>query len=326
MQRRNLLRVATLASLPASLLSHAATRDVFPNRPVTLVVAYGAGGSADQRLRQFGRFMAAATSQPFIVDNRPGAGGNIGTEFIARARPDGYTLGMGNLAPLSVNPALVNRNALDPMRDLTMIALIERGPLMLVVRPDSGLHSVADVVAAARSKPGGLSYGSSGAGSAHHLAGELFKATVGADMTHIPYKGGAAAAVDLMGGQLDFVFEQMYSALPSVRAGKLRALAITSRQRSPLLPNLPTMDESGMAGFHIENWQGLVGPAGMPPTVVASLNAMVNAALADPTIRAQMLSQGNELGGGSPADFSALVRAETARWAAVVARNRIVVE
>ena len=326
MQRRYLLRAAPLCLLPSLAVPTAIAQENYPSRPVTLIVAYVAGGSADQRMRQIGKFMASESGQPFVVDNRPGAGGNIGTEIIARARPDGYTLGMGNLAPLSVNPSLYKRTNFDPQKELTMIALIERGPLMLVVKPDSGYRTVAELVTAARTKPGGLSYGSSGAGSAHHLSGELFKSLTGAGMTHIPYKGGAAAVVDLMGGQLDFVFEPMYSALPSVRAGKLRALAITSEQRSPLIAEVPTMQEAGIAGFHIENWQGLVGPAGLPAALVHRLNATVNKALADPAIKAQMLGQGNEIGGGTPQDFAAFVKSESARWAAVVAKNRIVIE
>lgn len=325
MQRRTLLQAAAMATtLPFSMTTRA--QSAYPSKAITLIVAYVAGGSTDQRARQIGKYMADALGQPVIVDNRPGAAGNIGTEMVARAKPDGYTLGMGNLAPLSVNPALFRKSTFNPGKELSMIALIERGPLVLVVKHDSRYHSVADLVAAAKNRTGGLSYGSSGAGSAHHLSGELFKAMSGVEMTHIPYKGGAAAVVDLMGGQLDFVFEPMYSAVPSVRAGKLRALAITSQTRSPVMPEIPTMTQVGLPGFHMENWQGLIGPAGLPAALMATLNATVNKALADPAIKAQMLSQGNEIGGGTPQQFADLVRSETERWAAVVARNRIVVE
>lgn len=325
MQRRTLLQASAIAA--ASPLSMTArSQSAYPSKNITLVVAYVAGGSTDQRARQIGKYMADALGQPVIIDNRPGAAGNIGTEMVARAKPDGYTLGMGNLAPLSVNPALFRKSTFNPGKELSMIALIERGPLVLVVKSDSRYHAVADLVAGAKTRTGGLSYGSSGAGSAHHLSGELFKSMTGVEMTHIPYKGGAAAMVDLMGGQLDFVFEPMYSAVPSVRAGKLRALAITSQARSPLMPEVPTMPEAGVPGFHMENWQGLIGPAGLPTALVATLNAAVNKALADPTIKAQMLSQGNKIGGGTPEQFAAFVRSETERWAAVVARNRIVAE
>jgi len=329
MQRRTLLQAATAtaaATTIGTVLPAAQAQETYPTKPITLIVAYVAGGSADQRARQIGKYMSTALGQSVIVDNRPGAGGNIGTELIARAKPDGYTLGIGNLAPLAVNPSLYKKSTFNPQKDLGMIALIERGPLMLVVKADSPFRSVADVIAAAKSKSGGLSYGSSGAGGAHHLAGEMFKSTAGVDMTHIPYKGGAAAVVDLMGGQLDLVFEPMYSAVPSVKAGKLRALAITSEQRSPLMPEVPTMSEAGVPGFHVENWQGLIGPAGLPRAIVATLNATVNKALADPAIRAQMLGQGNEIGGGTPEQFAAFVRSEAERWGAVVTRNKIVAE
>ncbi|MES2183267.1 MAG: tripartite tricarboxylate transporter substrate binding protein [Pseudomonadota bacterium] len=326
MQRRQILRAMGLTPLLATPLQRAIAQEAYPAKPVTVIVAYVPGGSTDQRARQIGRFMAARFGQPVVVDNRPGAAGNIGTEMVARAKPDGYTLGMGNLAPLSVNPSLFTRNRFDPLKELTMIALIERGPLILLVNPASGYRSVADLVAAAKTKKGGLSYGSSGQGSAHHLSGELLKSMAGGQMTHIPYKGGAAATVDLMGGQLDFIFEPMYSALPSTQAGKLRALAITSEHRSPIAPEVPTMAEAGIPGFHMENWQGLIGPAGMPAGVVHKINAAVIAALADPAIRAQMLGQGNEIGGGTPERFAELVRSETARWRKVVATNAIVAQ
>ena len=325
MQRRTLIKAGTLAAAPG-LWSAAHAQESFPSKPITIVVAFTAGGSADQRARQIGKFMSADLGQSVIVENRPGAGGNIGTQAIARSRPDGYTLGIGNMAPMAVNSSLYKKSTFNPLKELSMIALLERGPLMLVVKADSPLRSVADVIAATKTKPGGLSFGSSGPGGAHHLSGELFKSMTDTEMTHIPYKGGAAAVVDLIGGQLDFMFEPMYSAVPSVQAGRMRALAITSTNRSPMMPDVPTMAESGVPGFVMENWQGLIGPAGIPAHIVRQLNASVNKALADPTIKAQMLSQGNEIGGGTPQQFEALVRSETAKWAEVVRHNKIVVQ
>lgn len=326
MDRRIFLQATTVAIAPSALPFARSQPAAYPSRAISIIVGYVPGGSTDQRARQLGRFMSAMLGQPVIVENRPGANGKIGTEAVARAKADGYVLGMGNLAPLSVNPALLRSTSFNPLTELTMIALIERGPLMLVVRADSSYRTVADLLASARTKPGGLSYGSSGTGSAHHLSGELLKSIAETDMTHIPYKGGAAAVVDLMGGQLDFVFEPMYSAMPSTKAGKLRALAITSERRSPLAPDVPTMVEAGVAGFHIENWQGLIGPAGMPQATVQLLNATVNRALADPVIRAQMLGQGNEVGGGSPDLFAQLVKSESERWRRVIANNKIQAE
>ncbi len=326
MKRRHFNQAALAALASGFGLKSVQAQSNYPGKLITLVVAYSSGGSTDQRARQIGRFFSDTLGQPVVIDNRPGAAGNIGTEFMARAKPDGYTIGMGNLAPLAVNPWLFKKMGFDPAKDLTKIALIERGPLILVVPLGSPFKSVADVVTASKVKQGGLSYGSSGAGSAHHLCGEMFKAGSGGNMTHIPYRSGAAAMTDLFGGHLDFMFEPMYSALPSTQAGKLRALAITSVSRSPLVSEIITMEEAGFPGFHMENWQGLIGPADMPEAIVRLLNATVNKALADPAIKAQMLAQGNEIGGGTPEQFAALVKTESERWGKIVRANGIVQE
>ena len=314
MKRRHLLQAAPLLALPALSLG----QDKYPGKPITIICPYPAGGNTDQRSRQFGRFMSTALGVPMVVENRPGAGGNIGTEAIVRAKPDGYTIGMGNFAPLSVNPTMFKKVNFDPIKDLAPICLIERGPLVLMVRPDSPFKNVADIVAAAKAKPGHLTYANGGTGGSHHLAAEMFKARAGVFITNIPYKGGAPATIDLMGGQVDMMFEQMYAASANIRAGKLRPLAITSLQRSPQFPDVPTMAEQGFPGFEISNWQGFVAPAGTPAHVIKLLNEVTNQALADPTIKAQMLGQGNELGGGTPEQFAAHIRAEAARWSKLV--------
>jgi tripartite-type tricarboxylate transporter receptor subunit TctC len=315
MDRRHLLQVlAASAALP----KFAWAQDKYPSKPITLVCPYAPGGNADQRSRQIGRFLSTALGQPVIVENKAGAGGNIGTEMIAKAKPDGYTIGMGNFAPLAVNPTMFQKMSFDPSRDLAPICLIERGPLVLMVNPKAPFKSVKDIIAAAKAKPGSLSFASGGLGGSHHLSAELFKSISGLFITHIPYKGGAPATVDLMGGQVDMMFEQMYAAAPSIRAGKLRALAITSKTRSPLFPDLPTMIESGVPGFEVQNWQGLVAPTGTPAAIVKLLNEATNKALADPAIREQMLGQGNEIGGGTPEQFAALIKSEAARWGKLV--------
>jgi tripartite-type tricarboxylate transporter receptor subunit TctC len=315
MKRRTLLQASGAAALvPAFALA----QDKYPSKTITFVCPYSAGGNSDQRSRQIGRFLSTALNQPVIVDNKPGAGGNLGTEMIVRAKPDGYTIGMGNFAPLAVNPGMFKDMRFDPVKDLAPVCLIEKGPLILMVKPDSPFNSVKDIIAAAKSKPGQLSFASGGIGGSHHLSGELFKSISGVNITHIPYKGGAPATVDLMGGQVDMMFEQMYSAAPSIRAGKLRALAITSKVRSPLFPNVPTMIEAGVPGFEVQNWQGLVVPAGTPAAIISALNQTTNKALADPAIREQMLSQGNEIGGGTPEQFAALIKSEAARWGKLV--------
>jgi tripartite-type tricarboxylate transporter receptor subunit TctC len=322
MKRRTLLQgLAAAGTLPTFAVAFA--DDKYPSRPITLICPYAAGGNADQRSRQFGRFISAALGQPVVVDDKPGAGGNIGTEAIAKAKPDGYTIGMGNFAPLAVNPTMFKKMNFDPQKDLAPIALIERGPLVLMVNPASPYKSVQDIVAASKAKKGGLSFASGGLGGSHHLSGELFKSIAGIELTHVPYKGGAPATTDLMGGQVDMMFEQMYSAAPNIRAGKLRALAITSKTRSPLFPDLPTMVEAGVPGFEVQNWQGLVAPAGTPPAIVKVLNDAVNRGLADPAIRKLLLDQGNELGGGTPEQFAALIKVEGARWGKLVREAHI---
>ena len=316
MQRRELLQaLAAGAVLPAAA---GRAQDRYPSRPMTLICPYAAGGNADQRSRQIGRYLSTALGQPVLVADKPGAGGNIGTEAVARAKPDGYTIGMGNFAPLAVNPTMFPKLNFDPAKDLIPVCLIEKGPLVLMVNPASPFHSVKDIIAAAKAKPGSLSFASGGLGGSHHLSGEMFKSISGLFITHIPYRGGAPATTDLMGGQVDMMFEQMYAAAPSIRAGKLRALAITSRVRSPLFPDLPTMVEAGVPGFEVQNWQGLIAPAGTPPAIVRLLNETTSRALADPAIREQMLGQGNEIGGGAPEQFAALIASESARWSRLV--------
>ena len=319
MKRRQLLQGAAAIALPGLALA----QDKYPSKAIQWICPYAAGGNADNRSRQVARVMGAMLGQPIVVDNKAGAGGNIGTEAIARAKPDGYTLGMGNFAPLAVNKALFKKINFDPQTDLVPIGLIERGPLILMVRNDSPYRSVKDIVAAARAEPGKLSYASGGIGGTHHLSGALFEHAAGIDMIHAPYKSGSAGATDLMGGQVQMMFEQMYAAMPSIKGGKLRALAITSKTRSPLAPEIPTMAEQGYPEVEVLNWQGLVGPKGMAPELVRQLNSVLNKALQEPELRDKILSQGNEVGGGTPEQFAALIKTETPRWAKVVRDARI---
>jgi tripartite-type tricarboxylate transporter receptor subunit TctC len=320
MKRRHLIQATAATGL---LPAWAWADEKYPNKPITWICPYAAGGNADSRSRQVAKAMGAILGQPIIIDNKAGAGGNIGTEAIARGKPDGYTLGMGNFAPLAVNKALFKKLNFEPQTDLVPICLIERGPLVLMVRNESPFKSVKDVVAAAKAAPGKLSYGSGGIGGSHHLSGALFEHTAGIDMIHAPYKSGSAAATDLMGGQVDMMFEQMYAAMPSIKGGRMRALAITSKSRSPLLPELPTMAEQGYAGVEVLNWQGLIGPKGLSPELVKQLNAACNQALQNPEVKEKILSQGNEVGGGTPEQFAALIRAEAPRWAKVVRDAKI---
>jgi len=318
MQRRDFM-TATAAVLATSSWA----QDKYPSKPITWVCPYAAGGNADSRSRQVAKVMGQLLGQPIIIDNKAGAGGNIGTEAIARGKPDGYTIGMGNFAPLAVNHALFKKLNFNPFTDLVPILLIEKGPLILMVRNDSPYKSVKDLVAAAKAAPGKLSYASGGIGGSHHLSGALFEHAAGVDMIHAPYKSGSAAATDLMGGQVHMMFEQMYAAMPSIKGGKMRALAITSAKRSPLAPDVPTMAEQGYPDVEVLNWQGIVGPKGLPTELVKQLNAVGNKALQDAELREKILSQGNELGGGTPEQFAALIKAEATRWGKVVKDARI---
>ena len=290
----------------------------YPTKPINFIVPYGAGGSADSRSRQIAQKMSVLLKQPIVVDNKPGAGGNIGTEAIVRAAPDGYTIGMGNFAPMAVNKTLFGNLRYDPETDLTPIVLIEKGPLVLVVNPASPYKTVQEIVAAAKAKPGVLTFSSGGIGGSHQLSGELFKQSAGIEMIHVPYKSGSAGLTDLMAGNVTMMFDQMYSALPSIKADKLRPIAITSKKRSPLLPNVPSFTELGYPKVEVLNWQGLIAPKGTPKEIIDKLNAAANEALKDPQLRELMLSQGNEIGGGTPADFAALIRSESIKWGAVV--------
>jgi tripartite-type tricarboxylate transporter receptor subunit TctC len=320
MKRRQLIQSAVSVALLPSLVQ---AQDKYPSKPITWVCPYAAGGNADSRSRQVAKAMSAILGQPIIIDNKAGAGGNIGTEVIARAKPDGYTIGMGNFAPLAVNHALFKKLNFDPANDVVPIGLIEKGPLILMVRNDSPYKSVKDIVAAAKANPGKLSYASGGIGGSHHLSGALLENAAGIDLIHAPYKSGAAGATDLMGGQVQMMFEQMYSAMPAIKGGRLRALAITSKTRSPLLPDLPTMAEQGFPAIEVLNWQGLIAPKGISPELVRTLNAALNKALQDPEVKDKILSQGNEMGGGTPEVFAALIKTEAPRWGKVVRDAKI---
>ena len=316
MSKLNLWKLGSLVLIIFAQCS--AWADNYPSKPINFIVPYGAGGGADSRSRQIAQKMSVLLKQPIIVDNKPGAGGNIGTEYIARAAPDGYTIGMGNFAPMAVNKTLFANLRYDPETDLTPIILIEKGPLVLVVNPNSPYKTVQDIVAAAKAKPGSLTFSSGGIGGSHQLSAELFQQNAGIEMIHVPYKSGSAGLTDLMAGNVTMMFDQMYSAMPSIKADKLRPIAITSKKRSPLLPDVPSFTEAGYPKVVVLNWQGLIAPKGTPKAIIDKLNAAANEALKDPQLRELMLSQGNEIGGGSPADFAALIKSESAKWSAVV--------
>jgi tripartite-type tricarboxylate transporter receptor subunit TctC len=317
---------ASVLAAAATLGSSPAVAQDFPTKPISVVVSYSAGGNNDLRARQLSVPVSQMLGKPIIIDNRPGASGNIGHALVSHAAPDGYTVGIGAMGPLAVNSALFPDMGFNPEKDFAPIILIERAPLVLVTRADKPFKSLQDVVAAAKAKPGTLTIGNAGSGGAHHLADKAFEQAAGIDMIAVPYKGGGPASTALLSGEIDMMFEQTYAALPSLQAGKTRALAVTSDKRLPSLPNVPTMAELGYPKATVSNWLGLVAPKGTPPEVVRKLNEAYNKALAMPEIREKIVSPGNEVGGGTPEEFAAFIAAEQKRWPAVVKSSGVTVE
>jgi tripartite-type tricarboxylate transporter receptor subunit TctC len=295
----------------------------WPDKPVRWIVPYAAGGFADIRARKMGVDLAKALGQPVVIENRTGAGGVIGTDAVAKAHSDGSTIGMGNLAALAVNVSLMKKLPYDPAKDLQAVILIERSPLILTAGPGLKANSLQELIAYAKANPGKLGFGSSGVGGAHHLSGEMLRLRTGIEIVHIPYKGGAPAAADLMAGHLPMMFEMGYAALPSVKAGRIRALAVTSPMRLALLPEVPTMAEAGLPGFESFNWQGVVVPAGTPRAIVERLNREFNAILALPEQREAIAATGSEPAGGTPEQFRDLIRSETGKWGEIVRAAKI---
>jgi tripartite-type tricarboxylate transporter receptor subunit TctC len=265
LRRFTLAALACAAAFAATApAAQAQNTDTWPSKPITLIVPYAPGGFADTRMRLLARKLGESLKQAVVVENRAGAGGVVGTSLIAHAKPDGYTIGTGNLAPLSVNPALMPNMPYDVQKDLAPVILIENSPLILSVANNVPVKDLQQLIALAKKEPGKLTYGSSGVGGAHHLSGEMFHEQAGIDIVHVPYKGGSLAATDLMGGHITMMFEMGYAALPSIQGGKAHPIAVTSAQRLAVLPEVPTMAEAGLKGFESYNWQGIVAPAGTP--------------------------------------------------------------
>lgn len=326
MSRRTAVAATLLAAAQLPRLAQAqASSDHWPTRPIRLVVPYAAGGFADTRARKIAEKIGPALGQPLVVENRAGAGGVTGTDAIAKAT-DGHTFGFGSPAPLVTNPLLMKKMPYDARRDLQPVVLIEEAPLVLSVALNQPFRSVKELLDGARARPGTLTYGSSGVGGAHHLSGELLAFQAGVDLVHVPYKGGAPAAADLMGGHLAFMFEMGYAALPAIQSGKVRPLAVSSRHRLQLLPQLPTLDESGVPGFESTNWLGLIAPASTPASIVARLNKAVNDALQDPGVRSMVEGSGGEVIGGTPQDYARFLDAERARWEPLIRKANITLD
>jgi tripartite-type tricarboxylate transporter receptor subunit TctC len=323
-QRRTLLAVGLLA-LPLLCASQDLAKD-FPSKTITLIVPYAAGGSSDVRARQIAQKISVYLGQSVIVDNKPGANGNIGTNAIAKATPDGHTIGLGNLAPLTVNKTLMPNTPFDAATDLVPIVLLEKGPLILVVNAEkSPFKSVKDLVAAMKAAPGKLSYASAGSGGSFHLAGEMFKASTGVFSVHVPYRGGGPATNDLLAGQVDYMFDMVPAAMSYVKATpqKLRPLAVAHDKRLPSLPDVPTFAELGVKEMEISNWFGVVAPKGTPRPIVEKLNQAINRALQEPDLVQRITTPGNVVGGGDPKAFADFVAAETVRWTTLIKEKGI---
>ena len=309
-------RRGLLLAGPALALAHPA-RAAWPDRPVRIVVSFTAGGTTDIIARIVGNLLAERWGQPVVIENRPGAGGNIGTEYVARSAPDGYTLLVASVGPLAVNGSLYRTMPYDTRKDLAPITLLAGVPNILVVAAESPIRSVAELVALAKERPGGLSYGSTGVGTSSHLSSAMMDGMAGVQTTHVPYRG-AVALNDLMTRRIDFMFATIPSVIEQIRGGKLRALAVSTLKRSRSSPEVPTMEELGFPGFDASSWFGILAPTGTPREVVERVSADAAAAVRRPDIERQMVDQGADPVGSTPEEFGTFLDAEIARWVGIV--------
>jgi tripartite-type tricarboxylate transporter receptor subunit TctC len=301
-----------------ALASPSAAQEPYPSRPVRIVVGFGAGSSADIVARDIAQKLGQTLGQQFVVENRPGAGSNIGTEYVARAPKDGYTLLMATVAN-TINATLTSHPGFDFQKDLAPITLVAAVPILLAAHPGLGVANVRALIALAKQKPEQILFGSSGAGTGNHLAGELFNVMAGVKLVHVPYPGSAQALTDLIAGRIALMFSAASTTLPFVESGKLVALAMAQPTRAAIAPDVPSMTEAGLSGFDTSVWFGLLAPAGTPPEIVATLARATNAALQADDVVKPLRQQGMEPIGGSPAEFAAHIRSEIAKWAPLVA-------
>ncbi|MEI8154536.1 MAG: tripartite tricarboxylate transporter substrate binding protein [Hyphomicrobiales bacterium] len=311
-------RAALTAASAALLAGPQAGAQAFPNRPIRFIVPNPPGGGSDLLGRGLANYLANAWSATIVPENRSGAAGAIGADIVAKAPPDGYTMFIGNIGPNAINKALVANLAYDPSRDFTPISQFIAFPNVLIVHPSVKAESVKDLIDLAKAKPGGLSYASSGPGSSLHLSGELFQVMASVKLTHVPYRGAAPAIADLLAGVVDMIFENITNALPHIRANKVRALAVTTLARSPELPTVPTLSESGLPGYDVSSWFGLFGPADLPSDLVERYYAGVKGYLAQPGTAKQLGEMGANIVGSSPKEFAVFVRSEIAKWTKLV--------
>ncbi|WP_020202856.1 MULTISPECIES: Bug family tripartite tricarboxylate transporter substrate binding protein [Cupriavidus] len=326
MNRRATLRLAALAcaalcaplALTALPTSAAHAAEAYPSRPIRLVVPFTPGGTTDILARLVALKLGEALGQTVVVDNRPGAGGNIGAEAVAKAAPDGYTLLMGTLGTQVTNQFIYARMPYDSGKDFAPVTLVANSPNVLLTNATLPVKSVAELIALAKQQPGKLNYASTSTGGSPHLSGELLDSMAGVKMQHVPYKGAAPAMTDLLAGQVNLMYDNLPSALAQIQAGKVRALAVTTPQRAPVLPDVPTVAESGLPGYVVNSWFGLLAPAGTPAALVARIQQAVARILATPEVRQRVEQLGAVPGGDTPAAFAAVIRADTEKWSRVI--------
>jgi tripartite-type tricarboxylate transporter receptor subunit TctC len=313
---RSLQRI--LLGALVALAAACASAQPYPSKPIRMIVPYPPGGTTDILARDVGQVLTNVLGQSVVIDNRPGAAGNIGTDMVAKAAPDGYTLLMGTVNTHAINAGLYSKLPYDHIKDFTPVILVARVSNVLEVNPSVPVNTVADLIKLAKENPGKLNFASSGSGTSIHMSGELFKTMTGVDMVHVPYKGSAPAVADLVGGQVQLMFDNLPSSLAMIKAGKLRAIAVTSAQRAPALPDVPTIAESGLPGFEASSWFGVLAPAGTPQAIITRLNAEIDKWLQSPEAKEMLLAQGAVPAGGTPEQFATWIRSETDKWAKVV--------
>ena len=299
-------------------MTAAANAAAYPDKPIRMLVGFAAGGGTDTTARTIGGPLSEALGQQIIVDNRPGAAGNIAADITAHSVPDGYTILMGTIAALAINPSLYQKLPFDPIKDFEPISLVVSSMNVLVVHPSVAAKNVKELIALAKAQAGKLTYGSSGVGGAGHLAGVLFDQLAGTKMIHVPYKGGAPAMIALVSGEVNMVFATAETAVPQVKAGKIRALGVTTAKRSALLPDLPTIAEGGLPGYEANNWYGLLAPAKTPAAIVERLNREVVKVLNMPNVKEQLFRSGLDASPSTQKEFAAYIKSEMAKWAKVV--------
>lgn len=313
----DLVKAAMVATTLVASVSGAYAAD-YPNKPIRIVVPFAAGGTTDFLARAIAQDLGTSMGTTVVVDNRPGAGGNIGSDLVAKSVPDGYTLLLGTVGTHAINASLYKKMPYDTVKDFAPISLVASVPNILAVHPSVPAKSVKELIALAKAKPGVLAFASSGNGSSIHLSGELFKSMTDVDMVHVPYKGSGPALTDLVGGQVQLMFDNMPSSFPHVKAGRLRALAVTSPKRSPAAPDVPTIAEAGVPGYESVAWFGILAPAGTPPEIVKKLNTEIAKTLKSPEVMTRLASQGAEPVSNTPEQFAAYIKSEMTKWAKVV--------